>query len=48
MFRVRARIDPALLKKFITEVKTGLPGMAYVRLDASDPWPKSLEIRLPK
>jgi HlyD family secretion protein len=48
MFRVRARIDPEILRKFITEVKTGLPGTAYVRLDANQPWPARLETRLPK
>lgn len=39
MFRVRARIDPALLEEHITQVKTGLPGMAYVRLDPEAEWP---------
>ena len=43
MFRVRARIEPQLLKKYITYVKTGLPGMAYVRLDQQVAWPDSLE-----
>jgi HlyD family secretion protein len=45
---VRARIDPEILRTFITQVKTGLPGMAYVRLDANQPWPARLETRLPK
>jgi HlyD family secretion protein len=48
MFRLRARIDPALLKEHLTQVKTGLPGMAYVRLDAAKPWPDRLAIRLPR
>lgn len=48
MFRIRARISPVLLKKHITHVKTGLPGMAYVRLDPNVPWPPSLEVRLPE
>ena len=48
MFRVRARIDPEILRTFITQVKTGLPGIAYVRLDANQPWPARLETRLPK
>jgi HlyD family secretion protein len=48
MFRVRARIDPDLLKQYIHQVKTGLPGMAYVRLDPKVPWPAALEIRLPQ
>ena len=46
VFRVKARIDPALLKKHAGEVKSGLPGMAYVRLDPSVPWPKELKYRI--
>lgn len=42
MFRVRARIDPALLRRNIARVKTGLPGIAYVRVDPRTPWPESL------
>ncbi|MEI9988653.1 MAG: HlyD family efflux transporter periplasmic adaptor subunit [Rhizomicrobium sp.] len=42
MFRVKARIAPELLRKYITQVKTGLPGMAYVRLDPRVPWPAKL------
>ncbi len=43
MFRVRAQIPPALLKKYIVKVKTGLPGVAYVRLDPQAPWPERLQ-----
>jgi len=46
MFRVRARIDPALLEEHITQVKTGLPGMAYVRLDPEAEWPDWLALTL--
>ena len=42
MFRVRARIDPQLLTRYLDYVKTGLPGMAYVRLDPDAEWPASL------
>ena len=42
MFRVRARIDPALLRRHVDRVKTGLPGMAYVRIDPNTPWPDTL------
>jgi HlyD family secretion protein len=42
MFRVRARIDPKLLQRHIAMVKTGLPGMAYVRIDSDTPWPQNL------
>jgi len=43
MFRVKVKIDAALLEKHIEKIKTGLPGMAYVRLDATQPWPASLD-----
>jgi HlyD family secretion protein len=46
MFRVKAQIPPALLKKYITNVKTGLPGVAHVRLDSRIPWPENLEANL--
>ena len=48
MFRVRARVSPDLLRQYISQVKTGLPGMAYVRLDPGAEWPASLQIRLPQ
>jgi HlyD family secretion protein len=47
VFRVKARIAPALLKKYIRNVKTGLPGMAYVRLDPRVEWPPRLQVNLP-
>lgn len=46
MFRLRARIAPELLKKHILKVKTGLPGVAYVRLDATAEWPERLRMNL--
>jgi len=48
MFRLRANIAPELLRKHILQVKTGLPGMAYVRLDPQTPWPANLEVALPQ
>ena len=48
MFRIKARIDPELLDKHIRDVKTGLPGMAYVRLDPRVEWPAALQIKLPE
>ncbi len=48
MFRVKAQIPPELLRKHITQVKTGLPGVAYVRLDPRLEWPAELQIRLPQ
>ncbi|MDX3885488.1 MAG: HlyD family efflux transporter periplasmic adaptor subunit [Sphingomonas sp.] len=46
MFRVKARIDPALLRKHINQVKTGLPGMAYVRIDPKAEWPADLAVNV--
>lgn len=48
MFRVRAQIQPDLLQKYITRVKTGLPGIAYVRLDANTQWPARLQVKMPQ
>nr|WP_143710297.1 HlyD family efflux transporter periplasmic adaptor subunit [Parvibaculum lavamentivorans] len=48
MFRVKASIDPDLLRKHIRNVKTGLPGMAYVRLDPRVEWPAELQVKLPQ
>ncbi len=48
MFRIKAKIAPELLRKYIRQVKTGLPGTAYVRLNADTKWPPQLEARLPQ
>ncbi|MEL7557761.1 HlyD family secretion protein [Stutzerimonas chloritidismutans] len=46
MFRVKARIDHELLKRHMEQVKTGLPGMAYLKLDADSEWPADLQINV--
>ncbi|GAB6388766.1 HlyD family secretion protein [Stutzerimonas marianensis] len=46
MFRVKARIDPELLRKHMEQVKTGLPGVAYLKLDADAEWPAHLQINV--
>ena len=43
MFRVRASIDKKLLEQHLERVKTGLPGVAYVKLDGQDSWPIELQ-----
>lgn len=48
MFRIKAQIGPELLEEHLRQVKTGLPGMAYVRLDPRSDWPPELQIRLPQ
>lgn len=46
MFRVKAQIPPELLRKYLTQVKTGLPGVAWVRLDPAAEWPPHLAARV--
>lgn len=46
MFRVRAKIPPALLRQYLEQVKTGLPGVAWVKLDPAAEWPPALVTRL--
>ena len=45
MFRVRARIPAELLKQNIEYARTGLPGVAYVRLDPKAEWPGFLKAK---
>ena len=45
MFRVKARINPELLKKYIQYVKTGLPGVAWVQINPAKPWPDHLQLK---
>jgi HlyD family secretion protein len=48
MFRVRAQINRDLLQKYVTQVKTGLPGVAWLKVDRQASWPEHLEVRLPE
>jgi len=47
MFRIKVQIDPDLLRQHLSQVKTGLPGVAYVRLDPNALWPAALQVKLP-
>lgn len=47
MFRVKAKVDPDVLRKYLAHVKTGLPGMAYTRLRSDVAWPEFLQATLP-
>ncbi len=42
-FRIKARIDPKLLHKYMHYVKTGMPGVAYVKLNPKAKWPTRLD-----
>ena len=48
MFRVKAQIDPALLRQHLALVKTGLPGVAWVRTDNARDWPATLAVKVPQ
>jgi HlyD family secretion protein len=43
MFRIRVRIDPERLRDRAELVRSGLPGVAYVRTDPAVAWPSQLE-----
>ena len=45
MFRIKVKIDPELIKGHEAQVKPGLPGVAYVRLDPAAQWPAALHTR---
>jgi HlyD family secretion protein len=47
MFRVKVKIDPALLIAHIEKVRTGLPGEAYVMLGGGQGWPERFAVILP-
>ncbi len=42
MFRVKLRVDAAWLAAHPERVKGGMPGMAYLKLDAAQEWPARL------
>ena len=46
-FRVKATIPADLLREHLAKVKTGLPGVAYVKLDPNASWPANLAVKLP-
>jgi HlyD family secretion protein len=43
MFRVRVRIDPKRLRAHADKVKSGVPGVAYVKIDPQVSWPEDLQ-----
>ncbi|MGM0583536.1 MAG: HlyD family secretion protein [Pseudomonadota bacterium] len=48
VFRVRVRIPPELVKARIRHVKTGVRGVAWVRVDEGAEWPEPLNRRIPE
>jgi HlyD family secretion protein len=47
MFRVKVRIDQDVLAAHLAKVRTGLPGVSYIRFDPSTPWPERLKDNVP-
>jgi HlyD family secretion protein len=47
MFRIKVKIDQALLEQHLEQVKTGIPGVSYIRLAGAGEWPEHLAVRLP-
>lgn len=45
MFRVKAKIDPEILEQNLERVKTGLPGVTWIRLDQNEEWPDFLTVK---
>ncbi|WP_252371798.1 hypothetical protein [Pseudoalteromonas sp. S558] len=48
MFRVKVKLDAKLLNDHIKQVKTGVPGLAYVLLAPEKNWPMQLQVRVPE
>ncbi|HET9689065.1 MAG TPA: efflux RND transporter periplasmic adaptor subunit [Pseudolabrys sp.] len=46
IFRVKLQIDPTVLAKYYSEVKTGIRGVAFVRTDLAVSWPPDLAVKL--
>jgi HlyD family secretion protein len=44
MFRIRVRVDAELLSTRAEAVRSGLPGVAYVRTESSVSWPPQLQV----
>jgi HlyD family secretion protein len=47
MFRIKLQVDPKVLGKYHTEVKTGVRGMGFVRTESAVAWPDDLAVKLP-
>jgi HlyD family secretion protein len=47
MFRVKLQAPLQLLKNIEDQVKAGLRGMGYVKIDSAAEWPPKLAVKLP-
>jgi HlyD family secretion protein len=46
IFRVKLQIEPKVLVKYYSEVKTGIRGMGFVRANLAVSWPANLTVKL--
>jgi HlyD family secretion protein len=46
-FRIKLQVDPRVLGKYHTQVKTGVRGIGFVRTDSGATWPDNLAVKLP-
>ncbi|HTO46029.1 MAG TPA: efflux RND transporter periplasmic adaptor subunit [Burkholderiales bacterium] len=47
MFRFKVKLDEKLLEQHLEQVKTGVPGVSYIRLAGGGEWPAYLAVKLP-
>ncbi len=43
MFRVKIRVPKAMAGQYVEQVKTGVRGVGYVKIDESAVWPARLQ-----
>jgi HlyD family secretion protein len=46
IFRVKLQIEPKVLTKYYSQVKTGIRGTGFVRTDTTVSWPQDLAVKL--
>jgi HlyD family secretion protein len=47
IFRIKLQVDPKVLTKYHSQVKTGVRGIGFVRTDPAASWPENLAVKLP-
>lgn len=43
MFRIKVKVNPELLRSGKLQINSGVPGVAYIRLDSNISWPKAVD-----
>ncbi len=47
MFRIKVRLPPERVEPYLDRIKTGIRGVAYLRVDPDTPWPEFLQRPFP-